>query len=87
MAKQRTNQAPPEGWAVTSQAPDQLVIDEAGDPQRGTRVQFVTGLGERGSVFVPEHWYRANIVRDMINEKARLIDHIGTLTSESLILE
>lgn len=66
-------------WTVTGQASDQFEVDGAGNPVSGYRVSFLTGAGNRGSVFVPEDHYSPATVRTLIQARANLMDEVGTL--------
>lgn len=69
-------------WSVTSDNPDQLEFDGAGNPVSGHRIGFITGAGNRGSVFVADDHYNANAVRALINAQAVRADQIRGLTGQ-----
>ncbi len=70
-------------WNVTADTPDQYEFDGAGNPVIGHRVSFITGQGNRGSVFVPQDHYNPAAVRTLIVKAAVIADEVGSLTSES----
>ena len=69
-------------WTVTGQAPDQYEFDGAGNPVSGYRVSFITGMGQKGSVFVPEAQYRPEAVKTLIEKQASLMDQVANLASQ-----
>lgn len=69
-------------WQVTGQVADQFQFDGAGNPTSGYRVSFITGAGNRGSVFVPEDHYTPEHVRTMVAKQAGVIDAVGSLASQ-----
>lgn len=75
------------GWRVTSQSVDQVTTDDAGQIVRGTIVRFVTEGGTHGTVFVPDIYYNARTVHQMIAAKAAIIDEVGALAYESFLLD
>lgn len=75
------------GWRVTAQAVDQVTTDDAGAIVRGTIVRFVTEGGTHGTVFVPDIYYNARTVHQMISAKAAVIDEVGALAHESFLLD
>lgn len=75
------------GWRVTSQSVDQVTTDDAGQIVRGTIVRFVTEGGTHGTVFVPDIYYNARTVHQMIAAKAAIIDEVGALAHESFLLD
>lgn len=72
------------GWAVTSQAPDQVIVSDSGQVQTGTQVYFATESGNTGSIFVPDQHYTARKIHASINIRASVIDEVGKLTAESM---
>lgn len=71
------------GWAVTSQAPDQVIVSDSGQVVTGTQVYFATAEGNSGSVFVPDQHYTEKKVHASLQVRASLIDKIGRLTATS----
>ena len=61
-------------WTVTGQAADQFEFDGSGNPVTGYRVSFLTGGGNRGSVFVPQDHYNAGHVRTLVAALATRMD-------------
>ncbi len=68
-------------WKITGQAPDQFEFDGAGNPVTGFRVSFLTGAGNKGSVFIPETHYSAAAARTMVTALANKMDEVGSLQS------
>lgn len=66
-------------WSVTGLVHDQVVPTDAGQAVTGTYVYFVTGLGVRASVFVPDSVYHPDVVKTMVNQKAKLVDEVRQL--------
>lgn len=67
-------------WQVTSQVADQQTITDAGQVVTGIRVYFITGLGQRGSVLVPDDQYNTATVAAMVGIMADRMDQVATLT-------
>jgi ssDNA-binding replication factor A large subunit len=74
---------PHSGWQITSQSTNQIENDNAGRTIVGTRVYFITGDGNEGSVFVPDVHYTTRRVREMVRAEATLIDEVGALTENA----
>ena len=68
-------------WEVTSQQSDQVTTDTAGNTVTGVRVYFLTGLGNRGSVLIPNDLYSAANVAEAISIMADRFDSVSQLTS------
>lgn len=69
-------------WSVTGDTPDQYDFDGGGQAVVGHLVSFLTGAGNRGSVFVPNDHYNPNSVRSMIAVQAAIADEVAALTGE-----
>lgn len=69
-------------WSVTGDTPDQYDFNGGGQAVVGHVVSFLTGDGNRGSVFVPNDHYNANAVRDMIAVQAAIADQVAALSGE-----
>lgn len=69
-------------WQVTGQAADQFTFDGAGNPVSGYRVSFITGAGQKGSVFVPEEHYTPDKVRTLIAAQAARMDAVAALAEQ-----
>lgn len=87
MARQQISVADITGWQVTAQNVDQVTTDDSGQIVRGTIVRFVTEGGAHGSVFVPDIYYNAKTVHQMIAAKAAIIDEVGALAHNSFLLD
>ena len=70
-------------WQVTGDTPDTYDFNAAGNPVLGHQIAFVTGEGNRGSVFIPESHYNAAYVRAQVHAQAVRVDEVNALTSES----
>lgn len=69
-------------WTVTDQNSGQSDFTSAGQVVIGKRVFFLTGAGNRGSVFVPDDHYNPGTVAAMIAAEAAQLDAISALTSD-----
>lgn len=69
-------------WRVTGQFPTTRPT-AGGRLVAGVTVQFVTGSGVSGSVFVPEAMYTPERVKQLIAAKVAPIEAVSSLTSES----
>jgi hypothetical protein len=69
-----------ETWTVTGQTADQTQITAAGQVITGTQVYFITGAGNRDSVFVPDDAYTVAAVTTLVKARAQLVDQVGALT-------
>lgn len=71
-------------WKVTGQLDGQLNIGATGNPVTGVQVSFTTGLGNSGTVFVPDSIYPdARATWTVINDRAVLLDAVSGLTHAS----
>lgn len=70
-------------WRVTADTPDQYDFDSGGSPVLGHRVSFITGLGNRGSVFVPNDHYNPGAVKTLVHAQAVTADSVASLTDKS----
>lgn len=73
------------GWRVISQATDQMTTDDEGNVITGTKVRFITESGFKGTIFVPDIYYNARTVHQMITARAAIIDAVGALTPDSFV--
>lgn len=80
MAPESKAALPPSTWNVTAQQETSQVGPD-GQVRRGVRVSFTTGLGQQGSVFVPDAEYRVDMVRGYVADQAAKIDAIAQLSS------
>lgn len=69
-------------WSVTGQQADQTDF-VGGQPVTGHVVQFLTGNGWRGSVFVPDDHYTPAKVKQLIQAAANTADAVGALTHDA----
>lgn len=72
--------SPSTGWQVTGQQPTTQVND-VGTVQQGIKVQFRTGNGTAGSIFVPMAQYTPDNVRALIAGQAAIIDQVDALSA------
>lgn len=70
-------------WTVTSDTPDQFSTTGAPNPTLGHVITFITGNGNRGSVFVPNDHYTVPATRALIQPQADRADEIAVLTHHS----
>lgn len=70
-------------WHVTGDLPDQYDFNSGGTPVLGHQVSFITGAGNRGSVFVPNDHYNPQAVKTLVHGHAVTVDTVASLTSES----
>ena len=70
------------GYQVTRQLPDQFQLTGSGPPVTGVVVEFLTGDGNRGTVFIADDQYNADSVRSAVAAKAALIDQVGALADD-----
>jgi hypothetical protein len=66
-------------WTVESQ-----IEQSQGGPQgiiRGVLITFVTGIGNRGTVFVPDQQYNVPNAYSAIEARAELLDSVSQLRS------
>lgn len=68
------------GWTVTGLVSDQFDYAPGRDPVVGTRVNFITAEGHRGSVFVPDDHLTADNARQLIAAKAAVLADVGALS-------
>lgn len=69
-------------WTVTGDFPDQYSSAGYPTPALGHAITFITGNGNRGSVFVPNDHYTEESVRAIIQPQADLADTIAKLTHQ-----
>jgi hypothetical protein len=69
----------PGSWTVTGQAPG-VGPDSQGRTVQGITVQFVTGLGVPGSVFIPRAQYAPDAVKAAIAAHAADLDAVQGLS-------
>lgn len=69
------------GWKVTSQR-ETSAPDPSGNYTEGMVVAFTTRGGVSGSVFVPNSQYNKATVKQMIGERAAVLDDVQSLTSD-----
>lgn len=71
--------APDTGWTVTAQQ-EQVGIGADGRATNGYRIQFTTGKGVNGSVFIPMDRYNPTNVKAAIAAHAHQLDEVQGLT-------
>jgi hypothetical protein len=71
-------------WTVTGQNADQTSLTTAGEVVTGKRIFFVTGLGNRGSVLIPDDQYNPQFVASVIDAEATVMDSVSGLNSGML---
>lgn len=73
---------PPGGWVVTGQFETMHAAPGGGAVVTGYQVNFTTGHGASGSVFVPMSRYNRDTVLAMISAKVAELDAVSTLSSD-----
>lgn len=68
-------------WSVTGSTETREIAPD-GTPVQGVRVYFTTGLGQSGSVFIPQNQFTVVNVRAAVSDKAVLLDQVASLVSE-----
>lgn len=67
-------------WIVDSQL-QRTTVNPSGQVEEGYTVNFHTGNGHYGSVFVPNNRYNADNVRAAVQAQANLLDEVGNLAA------
>jgi hypothetical protein len=67
-------------WTVTGQM-ETTEFNQQGQVQKGVKVEFTTGQGHTGTVFVPQAQYNPDMVRQLVQARADLMDQVGSLSS------
>lgn len=67
-------------WQVTGQQ-ETTQFDAGNKLVPGVTVMFQTAMGHTGTVFVPSVQYTPDRVRQLVGERAALMDEVGSLTS------
>ena len=73
---------PVNGWTVTSQTETTDLDAATGAYVTGYKISFRTGAGNIGSVFVPLRSYFPDMVRQIVTDRATVVDQVGQLTSD-----
>ena len=66
------------GWQVTGQSPT-TVPSPSGTVERGMNVTFRTSTGVLSTVFVPDSMYTPDNVKNIIAQKAAVLDQVSGL--------
>lgn len=69
-------------YEVTSISTGQTIADESGNVQVGSIVYFMTGEGNKDSVFVPDNRFTEDNVKAAIRPRAKKVDRIAALADE-----
>lgn len=69
------------GWKVLTQRPDQQ-FDVAGNFTNGVSVNFQTKYGVVGTVFIPDSQYTVDRAKQIIGERAAVLDGVSGLTGQ-----
>jgi hypothetical protein len=72
--------APSSGWTITGQR--ETVQVENGVVVNGVTIDFLTGNGVQGSVFVPNARYTTEYARTQIMARAQMLDDVHNLSAE-----
>lgn len=70
-------------WDVTGDTPETYDFSNNGNPVIGHQITFITGNGNRGSVFVPNDHYNVASVKVMVHAQAVIADEVAALKSSS----
>lgn len=70
-------------WQVTGDTPEVYDTTSAGNPVVGHQITFLTGAGNRGSVFVPNDHYNVRSVKNLVHAQAVIADEVAALVSGS----
>jgi len=68
-------------WKVVGVNPS-VDVSSGGQPVKGNQITFQTGLGHRGTVFVPDTTPVPDGVKAVVAVAASRVDAIATMTSE-----
>jgi hypothetical protein len=68
-------------WTVTGVLSNQYGSDGSGTPVLGKEISFMTGNGNRDSVFLPNDKVTVAAVRKAIEARAVLIDEVAVQSS------
>lgn len=71
------------GWTVTGQQQAVRALPNVARPVDGYLINFVTGYGTNGSVFIPANQYSAGTVQAAIAATVNELDAVDALTHES----
>lgn len=74
---------PKGGWRVVSQSPATRAVLGVQGPVRGYDVNFVTGYGVNGTVFVAQGDYTADSVKAILGGQVAALDAVSALDHTS----
>lgn len=77
------NLPPKGGWNITGQSTSTKFVPGRAAPVDGYVVNFVTGYGTNGSVFVPTNEYTPDTVKAAITAQVAALDAVNQLTHDS----
>lgn len=66
-------------WTVTGDLPDQFSTAGTATPVIGHTISFITGAGNRGSIFVANDQYTPTLVKPALQAQATIVDEINAL--------
>lgn len=66
-------------WTVTGDLPDQFSTTGTATPVIGHVISFITGEGNRGSIFVTNDQYTEASVKKAVQAQANTVDTINSL--------
>jgi hypothetical protein len=69
-------------YQVTKVVPNQTVPDALGNVQVGSYIDFLTGDGNTGVIFVPDNLLNEQHVKNTLREAARKLDRISNLQEQ-----
>lgn len=71
------------GWFVTGQQQQTRALPNQQRPVDGYLINFVTGYGVNGSVFIPGNQYTPDAVKALIATQVQQLDAVSALTHTS----
>jgi hypothetical protein len=66
-------------WTVDSQVA-RIGLDARGQAQEGYQIEFTTGKGNRGSIFIPKSQYNPTAAVQLIRQHATDLDLVSSST-------
>jgi hypothetical protein len=69
-------------WTVTGDLPDQYSTVGTSTPILGHVISFITGNGNRGSIFVSNDQYTVAAITPAIQHQANLADDVAALVGK-----
>lgn len=70
--------APGTGWVINAQTPTVSAVGQS--VMNGWNIDFTTGRGHQGRLFVPVAQYNGPNVRSLVTAQATTLDEVGAMT-------